>query len=175
MGSGLKPTIFGFPDLPEQEAGGLLTQSPRLVVGALGLCSHCCGSGSVRESTLTGQTQRLAFTIKEEVMLVNKYQLPRTSYSYHSGEILSARYQLFTSQYTHYYQPGTSCLHHSTHTTTSQVPAIHITVVKYYQPGTSYSHYSTHTTSSKVPAICITVHALLAAKDQLFILQCMHH
>ena len=31
VGSGLEPMTFGFPNLPEREAGALLIQPPRLV------------------------------------------------------------------------------------------------------------------------------------------------
>ena len=37
MKSGFEPVIFGFPDLPKQEADALLIQQPRLVLNTLAL------------------------------------------------------------------------------------------------------------------------------------------
>ena len=67
-GSGLEPTIFGFPDLPEQEAGDLLIRPPSLVFEFESMTSHT-GNQPARFQI---QQSRLVF-IKEVCMTVTTY------------------------------------------------------------------------------------------------------
>ena len=74
MRSEFEPTTFGFPDLPEQEAGTLLIRPPRLVLH----CSPYAGNITVSNGAWVGAQECMAVSLSLDVLKGgNLFYLPK--------------------------------------------------------------------------------------------------